>query len=62
MMIPAPRVAEPAVLKCREAGCEGTYEPYSDGSLSCYCGSRSSLSVDDVTILGLTLVFERAEC
>lgn len=62
MMIPAPRVPESNVLKCREGGCDGTYEPFSDGSLSCYCGSRSSLSVDDVEVFGLTLVLDRGEC
>jgi len=62
MMIPAPRVAEPTVLKCREDGCEGTYEPYRDGSLSCYCGSRSNLTVDDVEILNMTIVYERSDC
>jgi len=58
--LPAPRVEfEP--LWCEEDDCDGFYQPYSDGSLSCYCGSVSHLSVDDVDI-SMVLVSTRDEC
>ena len=57
--LPAPRVES---LPCQEGACDGFYQPYSDGSLSCYQGHRSSLSVDDVEVSGLTLVFDLSEC
>jgi hypothetical protein len=51
--IPAPRLG---LYPCRETGCDGTYEPYSDGAMVCYCGSVSRLSTDDVEIFGVPLV------
>ena len=62
MMIPFPRLPETDGNKCTENGCDGFYQPYSDGSFSCYQGHRSSLSVDDVEIQGWVLVPDRAEC
>lgn len=55
--IPAPRLG---LFPCQETGCEGTYEPYSNGSMVCYCGSVSRLSTDDVETseIPLALVFE----
>ncbi|WMI33853.1 hypothetical protein SEA_PATELGO_252 [Streptomyces phage Patelgo] len=62
MMIPAPRIPETDANKCRGTGCDGFYQPYPDGSLSCYCGSVSSLSTDDVEVPGLVLVSLMDEC
>jgi hypothetical protein len=62
MMIPAPRVPETNAYKCRENGCDGFYQPYGDGSMSCYCGSVSRLSVDEVDVPGLVLVSLRDDC
>lgn len=58
-LLPAPRIAS---FPCRQKGCDGSYEPYSDGSVSCYQGHPSGLSVDDVEISGLVLVSMRDEC
>ncbi|AXQ63473.1 hypothetical protein SEA_COMRADE_242 [Streptomyces phage Comrade] len=62
MMIPAPRLPEVDAYKCREDGCDGFYQPYRDGSLSCYCGSVSSLSVDDVEVPVGVLALTLEEC
>jgi hypothetical protein len=62
MLIPAPRLPEIDGNKCTEKGCDGFYQPYRDGSLSCYQGHLSSLSVDDVEIEGWALVPALEEC
>lgn len=59
MFLPVPRVES---FPCRERGCDGLYEPYSDGSVSCYQGHSSGLSVDDVEISGPVLVLALDEC
>jgi hypothetical protein len=43
------------------AGCGGTYEPYSDGSMVCFCGAVYGLTVDDVQV-SVPVVFLRDEC
>lgn len=59
MLIPAPRVE---VFPCAEKGCDGFYEPYSDGRMVCYDGHVSSLSVDDVELPVGVLVPILEEC
>jgi hypothetical protein len=62
MMIPAPRLPEIDGNKCATPGCDGFYQPYGDGSLSCYQGHYSILSADDVEIEGLVFIPMLEDC